>query len=243
MILPDILLVNSLNTALRAIRNDYQTQVASGHEERSVLFLLFADTETLGNYEAYKTARVLIINTDESPKHLLVRSALDQTPNQGPFVFVALAAESDRNNSTGIGVGDQDQLVYDEGGPGETYRDQFRRRWATTYQVVIGSENKGEVIVLYNFFKALLVILINHLTLEGLLNIKLGGQDLRVNVSIPDKVILRGITVNFEYEMVVPELSFKDIIRTIRLYWKAEGTTTPRGPIVITEDFSDDSSV
>lgn len=242
MILPDFILVNSLNLALVALRNDYLINVSAGTEERSVLKLMFSELEQLGNYDAFTQAKAMLITTSEHPKHLLVRSALDQNFKGSPFLYVTLAGESDRNNSIGQGIGDNDYLSFNEDDGTQSAKVQFQRRFATTYQLVIGSENKGEVVILYNVFQALLMILTSHATFSGLSNLKFGGQDVRVDLGVPDKVVMRAITINFEYEQKVPELAVKTIATNIFLYWKAQGAQVASGPVVIQADSDDQST-
>lgn len=243
MILPDFILVNALNLGLTALRNDYLTHVSAGTEERSVLRLMFADAEQLGNYDVFTQAKKMLINTKEDgTKHLEVRSALDQNFNGSPFLYVTLAAESDRNNSVNQGIGDNDTTVVLESDGTSSEKRWFQRRFAATYQLVIGSENKAEVVVLYNVFQALLMVLTSHITFGGLLNLKFGGQDLRVDLGVPDKIVVRAITISFEYEQKVPEFAFTTIATRILLYWQAQGSQVALGPIVITEESDDQSN-
>ncbi len=242
MILPDFILVNSLNLGLTAVRNDYTANVAAGTPERSVLELLFDPAQHLGNYDAFTQLKALLITTKENPKHLLVRSAFDKTFNGSPFLYVTLAAENAQNNSVNQGLADNDPVTFVNQDGTTSSKAYFQRRFATTYQLVIGSENKNEVVLLYTFLQALLMVLTNHVTFSGLSNIKFGGQDVRINLTVPDEVIMRAITISFEYEQQVPALSFTTLARKILLYWQAQGASVPSGPIVISGD-SDDQSI
>jgi len=244
MLIPDILLINTLNTALTAVRNDYNESVQANQLYRSFLYLSFKNL-SLGNYVVFDNAKKLIITTPQDPNHLDVKGNYDKNINNRTFVYVTLGSESDRNNSIGIGIGDNEILTFNNTPEDDDeYKSQFSRRYATTYNLMIGGENKNEVIVLYNLFKSILTVCINHLSLEGLSNIKLGGQDIRNNNSIPDNLFLRPITISFEYEEVVPELAFKEIVRKIRLYWKPEGATVAQGPIEFSneDDITDSDS-
>jgi len=240
MILPDFILIKALNLALVALRNDYKNNVLAGTEDRSVLKLMFQNVEPLGNYDVFTQAKALIDTTAESPKHLLVVSSLDANFNKGPFVYVTLGADGDRNNSIDQGIGDNAPLVFNNNDGTQSSKQVFQRRFAATYHVVIGSQNKEEVVVLYTVFQALLMVLTSHVAFEGLLNVKYGGQDVRVDLGVPDKVVTRVITINFEYEQSVPEFAFTTIATKILLYWQAQGAQVPSGPIVI--EGSDDQS-
>lgn len=242
MIIPDFILINSLNTGLEAVRNDYNNLFLQNKESRSFLSLLFRDSG-LENYVAFTQCKALIITTPKNPKHVIVKSSLDKNSNSAPFVYVTLGSENDRNNSIGIGQGDNEILRFDNTNDNETdtYKNQYSRRYMTTYYVMIGGENKNEVVILYYLFKAILTVAMNHVIFEGLQNIKIGGQDIRANTVIPDSIHIRPITLTFEYEQVVPDISNTDIIRQINLYWKPDGSITAMGPIVIENDDDLDS--
>lgn len=245
MIIPDILLINTLNTALTAVRNDYIERVQAGQLTRSFLYLSFKNLQ-LGNYVVFDNVKKMIITTPQDPNHLEVKGSYDKNINhKNGFVYVTLGSESDKNNSISIGQGDNDPLEFNNSPEGtDEIKNLYMRRFSTTYYVMIGGENKNQVVVLYNLFKSILTIANNHLELEGLSNIKIGGQDIRNNTDIPDDIFMRPISVSFEYEEVVPELAFTEIIGKIRLYWLPEGATTRQGPIEVSveDDVGDSDS-
>lgn len=241
LVIPDQVIVNTLNLALTAIRNDYRTAIERGQENRSLLYLLF-NSLSLGRYDYYENVKQLIITTPEDPKHLDVSLSYDKNIAKVNHVFVTLPSENEKNNSLAIGAGNYEELTYNNT-EGDTQRTQYSRRYSSTYYVVIICENRNEMIVLYNLFMAIIINCINHFDLEGLENLKTGGQDLRFQ-SIPDGIFQRAITLNFEFERVIPELQFNDIIRTIRLYWRPEDAITRQGPIEFSteDDIASESS-
>lgn len=237
LVIPDIILVDTLNLAIDAIREDYVAHETDGTIQESFLYLLL-NSLGIGRYNLIKNAVEIFGTTPEHPKHIdKVKLSYDHNSSKSPAVFVTLPSENDRNNSLQVGSGDQEPLYIGSDSEDDQYREQYMRRYFATYQVVIICENRNEMIVLYHVIKSLLTASIGHLTIEGLQNIKLGGQDLRLSPVVSDKLFTRAITISFEYEQVIPSLFIKNIFRTIRLYWKPEGATTAQGPIeVSTED-------
>jgi hypothetical protein len=234
LVLPDLIIVDTLNLALIAIREDYKTCVDAGEENRSILYLLFNGLTT-GKYNIYDNVKKLVLTTPESPKHIEVVSAFQSVSGKAPSVYITMPSENDRNNSLGIGQGNADELTFDNVSPDQDeYRDQYMRRYNTNYYVVMVCENRNEMVILYNLFKYILVMCTNHFALCGIENMKIGGQDLKLNDAIPDKLFMRGISMNFEYEQLAPELAFKKIYSKVRLYWKLEGATIAQGPIDFT---------
>lgn len=215
--IPEIKIAQTLNNILTIIRNNHNDAIANGQEDRSLLYLLFKTIE-LGRYDFYENAKHLIITTPQNPKHLQVKLSYDQNDaGNASGIFLSLASDSNRNDSLFIGEGDNAELVFDNVSDQNEYIKQYTRRFATTYQLVIITENKNETSVLYNLFRCMIIACTEHLAFEGVSNLKLGGQDLRVNMAVPDKLFMRAITMNFEYEVVTPEIFIQDIFTKIRV--------------------------
>ena len=243
LVIPDIILVDTLNLGLDALREDYNNHLVDDTTNESWLYLL-TNSLSVGRYNLYKNAVEVLITDPEHPKHFDVKLSYDHNSAKSPAVFVTLPAENDRNNSLQVGEGDQEPLLigHTDEEDADQYVPQYKRRYFTTYHIVIVSDNRNEMLVLYHIFKSILTACIGHLTQEGLENIKLGGQDLRLNGLIPDKLFTRGITISFEYEQTIPSFVFHNIYRKIRLFWKPVGADTVQGPIeVSTEDDLTDS--
>jgi hypothetical protein len=151
---------------------------------------------------------------------------------------VALSGENDKNNTLSIGEGDREEILDDLQ---QQYRKVFVRRYATTYSVIVLSENKNEGALIYNLLKLLITASITSLTLEGIENIKIGGQDIRLQTAVVDRLFQRAITLNFEYEQDVPELLVNTIYREIQLGYQIDGNPDPVTDfITISTDSSED---
>lgn len=237
LIIPDKVIVDTLNIILRALRTNYNDSVTAGNVDESILALLL-DSTAIGKYDLFANAVSIFITTPQNPKHLDVKLSYDHTSNQNfPAIFVTLPAESPTNNSIGVGEGDNPELIIARTAPEtDEYRAQFTRTYLATYHVVIVAENRNEMLVLYNVLKAMLVACTNHFLMEGLLNLKIGGQDLGRMVEIPDRYFKRAITMTFQYDQISPSIVTKTIFRTIRLFWKPEGSEIAQGPIVFSNE-------
>jgi len=243
LVIPDIILVDTLNLALNAIRTDYANKLIEGRVDESLLYLLL-NGNSIGNYNLLENAIKIFITTPQNPKHFDVKGSFDHNSPSAPQVYVTLPSENSKDDELSIGEGANDELIYPRDSEADQYRKQYMRRWIATYNVVIVCDNKNEMAVIYNVFKSLIIACIEHFSFEGLNNMKIGGQDLRMRDNIPDKTFHRAITISFEYEQVAPSLFIKSIFRTIRLYWKPEGAVTAQGPIEIStiDDLSESSS-
>jgi|JI10StandDraft_1071094.scaffolds.fasta_scaffold00684_52 hypothetical protein len=217
VLVPEVIIAKALNTVLSIVRTNHLEAITNNQESRSLLYLLFNGT-ALGNYDFYANAKNLIITTKQNPKHLEVKLSYDQnTTGNAAGVFLNLSSDTAKTDSISIGEGDQEELVFTNGGGAQNeYVKQYMRRFITTYQLVFIADNKNEISILYNLFRCMTIALTNHLALEGISNLKLGGQDLRVDLGIPDKLFIRAITLNFEYEVVTPEIFIQDVFTKIR---------------------------
>lgn len=216
MLIPEIVLVSTVNKALNIVRNNYNDMVAAGHEERSLLYLLYNGI-AWGNYNYYDNAKSLLITTPENPKHLEIRPSFDSNRAIAPSLYLSLASDIPNVNSLSIGEGDQEEVVFNNiPSEQDQYVKQYRRGFSTTYRLMIVTENRTEMSILYNMLRAILISCTNHLAIEGIDNLKIGGQDLVLNPMPPDKVFMRAITLEFHYEVVVPTIFIKDIFRTLR---------------------------
>lgn len=224
VLIPDIVIANTCNRVLSIIRQNHLDAIANNREDRSLLYLLF-NGNALGKYDLYENAKQLLITTPESPLHLEVKIGYDHTPTtQGASIYIAMSSESDKNNSLQIGEGDQEELVFENDEGQNEYIKQYRRRYQTTSQVFFVTQNRNEVMVLYHLFKSILTACINHLALEGISNLKIGGQDIRLNVAVPERLFMRAITLTYEYDQIVPEVFIQSIFSKIRVILAVDDT-------------------
>lgn len=211
--IPDIVLLDALNKGIAAIRLDYNTvKGGGGTDGDTMLGIIFKALPSVERFNAYDTAVKLIITTEENPKHLFCKLSYDPNSSKYPSVHITMPSESDQNNVLGIGEGNEDEL-FDS--ITNTWRPQYIRSFNTTYQVVIMSDNKNEVIILYHFFKSLLISLYDHLHQKGLNNIRMSGGDISYSPNVPDRTFIRNIGLNFLYETSSVQLNINQLIDQI----------------------------
>jgi len=240
--IPDITIVNAINAFLSLLRKDYNDNQTNNTPQRSLLYLLYNGLN-LGKYDLYANIVQIINTTPQSPKH--IEAQLSYDPNNQktvPIIWVTLPSENQQNNSLGVGEGNQSETLLNNEPQQDTYKKLYNYRWATTYQVVIGSENKNETLVLYHLIKDMMVAAIGHFDSNGISNLKIGGGEIRMQYIIPDKIFTRAITLNFEYEQVIPEIFIQAVYKKLFLFWKPEGAIVAQGPIEIDAPTESDSS-
>lgn len=230
LLLPDIEIVNALNTVLNVLRQDYTQYEQTSQQSRSLLYLMFGNV-VLGEYDFFQNVKELILTTPESPRHIEAKLSFDHNTQQTtPTIWVGLPSENNRNNSLGVGEGIATEHLYNNYPEQDEYKQLLSYRWGTTYQIVIGSINRNETLILYHLIKAMIVSCITHLEHQGLSNLKIGGGDLKM-MSMQDRLFTKTVTLNFEYEQNIPMIFNGAVFRKLKLYWKPEGAEVAAGPI------------
>ena len=82
---------------------------------------------------------------------------------------------SEQPSSIPLGEDEGYQTETDEEGNAQL---KFCQMFSSTYQIMITSDNSNEVNIVYHIYKSLLITLVPHLSLKGLLNPKLSGNDI-----------------------------------------------------------------
>lgn len=235
LLLPDVEIVNALNTVLNVLREDYKQLESVRKQNRSLLYLMFGNV-TLGEYDFFQNVKELILTTPESPRHIEAKLSLDHNTQQiTPSIWVGLPSENNRNNSLGVGEGIATELLFNNYPDQDEYKELLTYRWGTTYQIIIGTINRNETLILYHLIKAMIVACITHLEHQGLSNMKIGGGDLKM-MSMQDRLFTKAVTLNFEYEQNIPSIFNGAVFRKLKLYWKPEGAEIAAGPIEVEVD-------
>lgn len=206
ILIPDVILHDALNAALDAVREDYDN---ASPKTDSLLYKIFGADQLLGRYNMYDQAKEIILATEKDPKFLKVNLSFNPNDTKYPSIHISLPGEQSKDNSIGMGEGDYYQ---DEQGLTE-YRKEFTRGFNTTYHIVIISDNKTTIIMLYQFFRTILISLFEHLNLAGFRNIVLGGSDVpMMNSQVAPGIFSRAIQMTFDYDTYAPEFVTKTII-------------------------------
>lgn len=88
--------------------------------------------------------------------------------------------------------------------------------FSSNYQIMITSDNSSEVNIIYHIYKSLLIALVPHLSLKGLLNPKLSGNDIVFqDDQMPMGIFHKVLNLSFDYELVVPQLLINGLIKSI----------------------------
>jgi hypothetical protein len=213
VLIPEVVLFDILNKALDYLRNDYANQT-----DKSKSFLMrVLENKILERYNFQTQAIQVFIDNDLGNQRYLETNLMFNMEREGlPTIHLTLPSEQTQTGGNGIGSdeGYMDSIIVESTYNGDGSLNTqgnitavFTRRFQSTYNIVITSDNSNEVILIYHTLRALLIALIPSISLAGLENVAFGGQDVQLNSSLaPKNMYVRAITVTLQYETSAPSI-------------------------------------
>lgn len=203
LIIPETIILDSLEKGLKFVRADYAANLAANTEQDSYLYRILHGVG-IERYTYFTQGKKVFLAAEDDPRLLNIDLAYNMDASKVPSVYVALANEQNGQNGLGLDEGFQQDIENEDG----TTSPIFTRRKNTSYNVMITSDNSNEVVMIYHFLYALLTSLTPHMNMRGLENISIGGQDLQLRGDlIPKHIFMRALAINLQYETSVPDLS------------------------------------
>lgn len=198
---PEIILYNAVQGALKYIRLDYAAQADKNNSYlRRVLSGI-----SFQRYDFVTQAEQVFLIDEDNPRFLDIDIMFNMEKNSMPTMYLSLPAEGIQSGGNGLGL-DQSYMADITDSKGSY--SVFTRRFQATYNVVIASDNSNEVLLIYHTLRALLISFIPSMNMSGLENISIGGQDVTLS---QDMVFVRSISIALQYETSVPN-PFEDIL-------------------------------
>lgn len=211
ILIPEIELHITLKAILELIRDDFSNQ---SNEQDTILYKLLG-TNKLQRYSLFEQAKTVFLAKETDPRFLDVQMFFNLKRASIPTIHITLPSEQSGQNGIGI---DEGFAGIDTIGMGEsmTTSPNYTRRFDTTYNLIITSDNTNEVILLYHMIRAILIPTFDHLNQIGLENCKLGGRDIQTNNTlVPEHIFMRGISLSFSYDVIAHSLFRRDVIQKI----------------------------
>ncbi len=211
LIMPEVLLYDTLNGIMKLIKEDW----VNNPKEETMLSHFFNkdENERLIKWETFNfftQAEELFIN-----QSVQVFLGYNMEVAKTGCIHILLPSETGNPLNIGADEGANDPEISTDDMANEYYQGRYTKRFNATYQLMITSENTFEVILIYNFLKACFISLNAHLELAGIRDIKIGGADVNLDSSqIPTHIFHRAFTVSFWYDVSVPSIFRKRLIKT-----------------------------
>jgi len=207
--LPEVRLFNFIEQLLKVIKKDFETE----SEEATILFEIF-NNNAVEQHNYYKIAKELFGRVKgDNPREIGTRLFFDRERAHLPTIHISLPGEMAKNDGMGFDEGFQDVIFNDN----FTERQAtLTRRFATKYDILMTSDNPMEVVIMYHTIRAVLISFSAALQLMGFHLPVFSGQDLRINEElVPNHIMIRALSLNFEYDVTVPSAVRERIMKTL----------------------------
>lgn len=221
--IPEIELHNTLKAILTVVREDYESR---SNKEDTLLYKILGSNR-LQRYNLYEQGKKVFLAKEDDPRFLDVQMFFNMKRASIPTIHITLPSEQAGQDGLGIDEGYADP-AYDEipslGDPDVLQTSpNYTRRFDTTYNIIITSDNTNEVILIYHLLRAILIPVFDHLNQVGIENCKIGGRDIQAYPSlVPDSIFMRGLSLSFSYQITSPGIFKQDIIQKIILDYSIE---------------------
>lgn len=211
ILLPEIVIYNTLETIVKLLREDLQEHVSDDKE--TILYkLLGVDEEgkpiKMNLYNYFKQAKKMFQKTE----NLSVNFGFNQKVAQSISMHILLPSEQGKST-----IGADEGYIEDdvlENGEKVATQQYFTQMYECTYQIMITSNNSSEVNVVYNILKSMLLMLVPHLELMGIRIPSLSGNDIMMQDDLsPVPIFHKVINISFKYEHNVPQLVVQEVAK------------------------------
>lgn len=209
IIMPEVTIYNALESVIRYIRKDLSE---STEDKNTILFkLLGKDIDgkpmSMNRWNFFKQAKKIF----SDKQNLSVNFGYNFEFAKIISLHIILPSEEAAESAIGQDEGYGDEI--DENGQLQQY---FTQNFRSNYQIMITSNNSSEVLTVYHILKSMLLMIFPHLEIMGLRLNKLSGSDVMFrDEMMPNGIFHKVINLSFNYELKVPQITRKEIIKGI----------------------------
>lgn len=216
--LPEFIIHHGVENALKFLREDYQQHETAGTINESFFSKLVGDIQ-FQRYSYMEQGKSVFFNGKEHQRYLEVDLMFNMSRDGAPTIHITTPAETPGQGAIGTDEGSYENELENED---TQLRSVFTRRYKGTYDIVIVSDNSGEVVFIYHVLRALLTSLIPHFHLAGLENVTFSGQDLTpYSEIVPKNFNMKAIRMNLEYETSTLSFNTNPVINGLVFSGKA----------------------
>jgi hypothetical protein len=214
MIIPETILYNVIESLFQVVRDDWE---ANTNKAQTILHDMFykddnGDIMRHNKFVYYDQAQAILLRTNDQSRRLECTVGYNTERVNIPTIHIILP-EEDKGDGNGIGFNEGDYPTQDYT---TDYREVYNYVLSANYNLLVTSDNSGEVILIYNFLKYCFVSLHAHLENMNLQNIRFGGADLQMqNDLVPTNVFHRTFRVGFAYQNKINDLFRRKFITAI----------------------------
>lgn len=199
IILPEVIISNTLNGIVKIIRDDLVNN--SSDDTETILYKILGKTEDnidfkIDGYNFFKQAKKIFQN----PQNLTVNFGYNL--EVAKIISLHILMPSEQPYAQSIGVDESQYTETDD--VNEIPKIKCAQFFDSSYQIMITSDNSIEVIVVYNILKSMLLICTPVLDIIGLKLLKISGGDIIFQDNfIPASIFHKVLNMSFIYELYV----------------------------------------
>ena len=194
---PSLVIYKYIYSLVKTVRDNYVSKQAT--PEDTYLWQIFGGM-SFANVDYFNEAVDLLTRTPAHPKHFVVRLSFDRDRAQLPTAHVTMA--EDRVNLMGIGSSES-AYINSEGEPDA----RFQRFFDFLVEIVVTSDNKNEIIIIYELIKAFIPTLSVCFAEDGVYNVKTSGKDVVLKSDlVPKNLFMRTLQLTGHYSSITPSL-------------------------------------
>lgn len=211
IIIPEIILINIVDSLLNKVKVDFEENQNNNTPTQSLLYCYF---NGLTHYKKdyYIEAVDLFTREVGHPRIIDTRLFFDAGRAIIPTIHITMPSDQTGQNSLSFGESGSHVKAREDG----SYSNIYERRFDSQYQIVCTSDNHSEVLLMYHLLRAGMISVSDTISFEGLENLKISGQELKINPEIaPNHIFMRSLSVTFSYNVEVPVWWTNDLIQEI----------------------------
>lgn len=212
MLIPEVILYNTINTFLNLVSLDYSIAV---DKKDSIIGQMFDldDNERrilMQDFDYYKQASSILTRDEENTRRLHFNIGYNMQRVTMPTIHILMPSEN-KGRIDSIGHSEKREIV------GEFMEIEKSRSNSSTYYLMITSDNSSEVMIIYYWLKSMFLIFHEELELLGLRNMNHSGQDINLQQDLaPNNIFHRNLSLSFDFEFIAKMKIPKTIINKIK---------------------------
>lgn len=211
ILLPEVVLYNTLKAIVRLLREDLEENATE--DEKTILYKILGIDEEgepikMNLYNYFVQAKKMIL----TPQNLSVNFGYNQ--EVAKIISLHILLPSEQGEAT-IGEDEgyiEEEIIEDD--KKVATQPYFTQTYNCTYQIMITSNNSSEVNVVYNILKSMLLMLVPNLELMGIRIPTLSGNDIVMQDDLtPIPIFHKVLNLTFKYEHNVPQLLRREVVK------------------------------
>lgn len=201
LFVPELIFYRLIQGLLKELRDNY---INTPNKEETHLYYMWNGVED-GKYNYLENAISLFTEREEdNPRRVQCRLAFDREKANLPSIHITMPRDETGDNSVGVQENWEKNVVKVSQGK---ILPSHERRFDSTSHIICSSDNNREVLLMYHTLRAMLISAWNSLEHSGVQNIKLSGQEIRMeNHLTPPHIFMRGIGVTYSYDITIPRV-------------------------------------